>query len=310
MIVNDKKKKRLLVCTQAVDLDDPVLGFFHRWIEEFSRHFDALTVVCLKEGRRDLPANVRVFSLGKERGRVGKIRYALRFLSLIWRLRREYDAVFVHMNPEYFIVAGWFWKLFGKKTALWYTHKAVNPRLLVATLFANRIFTASKESFRLASRKVRIMGHGIDTDFFKPDPNAVRGEHWLSVGRLMESKRHDLAIRTAASARRPLRIAGEGPERERLEVLARELGTEVSFLGPLSREQLRDEYRTATLLIHRSETGSLDKVVLEAAACGCPVDTTNSALAALPLSPNYVQKHHSLQALIPRILSLYENPAS
>ena len=273
---------KLLICTQVVDKNDPVLGFFVRWIEEFAKHCE-----------------VEVISL-KDLGRGGRLLRA-------WRLLRrasagQYDAVFVHMNPEYVAAAGWLWKLRGQKTGLWYTHKSVNLKLRVAEKFADVIFTASKESFRLPSNKVRVVGHGIDTDFFCPDPGVVRTEHLLSVGRLMPSKRHDLAIRTAVEQGLALHIAGEGPERKNLEALAQKLGARVEFLGPLTQVQLRDEYRRATLLIHRSETGSLDKVVLEAAACGLPVDTTDPALGRLPLSPQYVREHHSLKNLIPAIL--------
>ena len=277
---------KLLICTQAVDVNDPVLGFFVRWIEEFKKHCE-----------------VEVISL-QDLGSRGRVRRAWRLLRLVWG--GEYDAVFVHMNPEYVVVAGWLWRLLGKKVALWYTHKQVNLKLRIATLFANTVFTASKESFRLQSKKVRVMGHGIDTDFFCPDAGVVRGDWGLSVGRLTPSKRHDLAIEWASQAARPLRIAGEGPERKNLEALARKLDVHVRLLGGLTQTQLLDEYRSAAVLVHRSETGSLDKVVLEALACGLPVDTTDRNLSVLPLDasdPTYVRKHHSLKRLVPAILA-------
>lgn len=296
---------RLLVVTQAVDKDDPVLGFFHRWLEAFSAEFDRIEVICLREGRHALPANVRVHTLGKEKG-AGRLFRAARFYMHLWKLRRAYDAVFVHMNPEYLALAGAWWRLAGKRAGLWYTHKSVDLKLRVAELWADVVFTASKESFRLPSAKVRVMGHGIDASFWTPDPTVFRGAALLSVGRLMPAKRHDLAIRVAREERVPLRIAGTGPEQQRLAALARELGANVTFLGSCGEETLRDEYRRAARLIHRSETGSLDKVVLEAAACGCPVDSTDPAIRALPLSPSYVREHHSLQSLIPRIKEAYE----
>lgn len=279
---------KLLICTQVVNQNDPTLGFFVRWIEEFKKYCE-----------------VEVISL-KDLGPGSKLMRAWRLLRLVSRL--EYDAVFVHMNPEYLIVVGWLWRLRRKRVALWYTHKAVNLRLRVAAFFVDVVMTASKESFRLKNKKVRVMGHGIDTDFFSPDPSVARGSVLLSVGRLMQSKRHDLAIRAAAGEGKVLHVVGEGPERRRLEELARELGARVRFLGGLNQTQLRDEYRTAERLIHRSETGSLDKVVLEAIACGLPVDTLDPALAALPLKhpdPRYIRKHHSLVRLIPAILALY-----
>lgn len=290
---------KLLICTQAVDNEDPILGFFCRWIEEFAKHCEKVTVICLREGNHSLPSNVEVISLGD----------ASR-LTRVWRLwrasiarRHEYNTVFVHMNPEYILAAGFLWRLMHKHITLWYTHKSVNLKLRIAVLFTHLVFTASAESFRLRTKKLQVMGHGIDTDFFSPNTDTVRGDWLLSVGRLMPSKRHDLAIRIAAREGKELRIAGEGSEREHLEALARELGARVRFLGALTQSQLRDEYRKASYLIHTSETGSLDKVVLEALACGLPVRTNDLALKVLEnVSPTYVREHHSLQRLIPAIL--------
>ena len=293
---------KLLIITQSVDSEDSILGFFVRWIEEFSKHTESVEVICLREGRHALPANVHVHSLGKERG-VSRLRYILDFYTSIWRLHHDYDTVFVHMNPEYIVLAGWWWRLSHKRISLWYMHKSVNLTLRIAAFFANIIFTGSKESFRLQSKKVQVMGHGIDTDFFSPDSSVTRGGWALSVGRLTKSKRHDLAIRLAKQENRALRIAGEGPERPALEALAHELGAQVQFLGGLTQVQLREEYRQAAYLVHTSETGSLDKVVLEALACGLPVRTNDAALKALENEgPSYVRAHHSLQNLIPAVI--------
>lgn len=293
---------KLLIITQVVDTEDPVLGFFVRWLEEFAKHAERVEIICLKSGRFNLPENVRVHSLGKEKRR-SRVGYLLNFYRYIWRLRHDYDEVFVHMNPEYVILGGPLWRLLHKRIALWYTHKSVNLRLRIAEAFSDIILTASKESFRLKSRKVRIMGHGIDTDFFSPDQSIVREDWALSVGRLMQSKRHDLAIRLAVQEGRSLRIVGEGPERPYLEVLAREIGAHVQFLGGMNQLQLRDEYRKAACLIHTSETGSLDKVVLEALACGLPIVTNDPALKHLETEDSqYVREHHSLRRLIPAIL--------
>ena len=290
---------RLLICTQAVDKNDPILGFFHRWIEEFAKHSEQVTVISLRKGEYTLPPNVRVYALGPG----NKLSRTMRFLRHIAVFRDEYSHVFVHMNPEYVVLGGLWWRIMGKRIGLWYSHKNVDLKLRLATLFSNIVFTASKESFRLRNAKVRIMGHGIDTDFFSPDPSVVRGGWALSVGRLMPSKRHDLAIRFALREGKELRIAGEGPERTHLGALASELGATVHFLGGISQLQLRDEYRKAAYLIHTSETGSLDKVVLEALACGLPIRTNDPALKSLEAEgPRHVREHHSLGRLIPAIL--------
>ena len=292
---------KLLIVTQAVDTGDSVLGFFVRWIEEFAQHCEKITVICLRKGEYALPDNVEVIALGK----VPRLARAAQLWNICTSCRSEYDTVFVHMNPEYIAAAGWLWKLMHKRVALWYTHKSVNLKLRIAAAFSDIIFTASKESFRLNSPKVRVMGHGIDTEFFSPDPSITRGGWMLSVGRLTKSKRHDLAIGVAADVGKELRIIGDGPERKNLEALARELGARVRFLGGLSQTQLRDEYRRASYLIHTSETGSLDKVVLEALACGLPVRTNDPALKALEdANPAYIREHHSLARLVPAILEI------
>ena len=315
---------KLLILTQKVDRDDPTLGFFHRWIEECAKHCERVTVICLQKGKHNLPENVRVLSLGKEEN-ASRLRYLGRLYRYVWNEQKNYDAVFVHMNPEYIVLCGLLWRILGKKIGLWYVHKSVTLKLRLATLLTHRIFTASLESFRLRSAKVSITGHGIDTDFFTPDVHVAREQHVLSVGRLSKIKRHDLAIQATALAKRELRIVGEGPERGNLESLAQKLGARALFLGGLTQTQLRDEYRKAAYLVHASETGSLDKVVIEALATDLAVITTadtykNFPVRAVGATPESVadalgvqrensdrvtiiRENHSLQRLIPAIMS-------
>ena len=145
---------KLLIVTQKVDINDSNLGFFHRWIEEFAKHYERVEVICLEKGKYNFSRNVFVSSLGKEDGR-GRIFRLIRFLHLVNILR--YDRVFVHMNPEYVILGGPIWHILGMKVAFWYTHKAVNLRLRLAVRIADVIFSASRESFRLATMKFKIL---------------------------------------------------------------------------------------------------------------------------------------------------------
>ena len=113
---------KLLILTQKVDRTDSVLGFFHTWLVEFSKRAELVTVIALEVGEYQLPQNVTVTSLGKELG-VSKVVYLWRLFSTVIGQQKKYDAVFVHMNPIYVVLCGWFWKLTGKKIALWYTHR-------------------------------------------------------------------------------------------------------------------------------------------------------------------------------------------
>lgn len=287
---------KILIITQKIDRNDSVLGFFCRWVEEFSKHCEQVTVIALGVGVHNLPKNVRVFSLGKERG-TSRFGYLYNFYWLIWHERKNYDVVFVHMNPEYVMLGGILWKILRKKIALWYTHKVVSWYLRVAEKISNDIFTASKESFRLPSKKLYVTGHGIDTDLFSPAPILPVKMVILNVGRISRTKQqldvikifeHILKIFPDSS----LHIVG-GPllsddEDYRDEIQAyislHRLGERVSLLGAIPNYKMPDIYRQASVLINLSRTGSLDKDVLEAIACGVPVVTTNEAFREI-LSP-------------------------
>ena len=268
---------KLLILTQKVNKNDQNLGFFHAWIEEFSKHVDRLTVVCLEEGEHDLPQNVQVYSLGKESG-TSKFGYVSNFYDYIFSLRKQYDAVFVHMNVEYMILGGLFWKLMKKKVGLWYTHKHVGLRLRLAEKLTDFVMSASKESFRLPSKKLNVMGHGIDTDFFKPTTGAKNERlRVVSVGRLSPSKDYETLLSAIAGLvdagldvevslvggpvtkedisyeKKLKKQAGQGTLKDR-----------VTFHGPVSHEQVPNYLREADLFVNMSNTGSLDKAILEA----------------------------------------------
>ena len=51
---------------------------------------------------------------------------------------------------------------------LWYTHRQAHLILRLATRVSTRVTTAGRDSFPLATDKLRVLGHGIDTDFFTP----------------------------------------------------------------------------------------------------------------------------------------------
>ena len=156
---------KLLVITQKVDEHDSNLGFFLVWLKTLATRFEDITVICLEAREYQLPDNVTVLSLGKEH-RLSQWQYLRRLYTYIWQYRHDYDHVFVHMNPEYVILCGLLWRLWNKKILLWYTHKSVDIKLRIAEFLVTKIFTASKESFRLRSNKLQVMGHGIDVTLF------------------------------------------------------------------------------------------------------------------------------------------------
>ncbi len=289
---------KLLIITQKVDVDDPILGFFHRWIQEFAKHCESIVVICLYEGKHDLPNNVRVLSLGKENGQ-SRFKYIWNFYKYIWSERKNYESVFVHMNPIYVVLGGIFWRLAGKKISLWYTHKHVDLKLRMAEKIVHTIFSASKESFRLKSDKLRIMGHGIDTDLFKPSRFEQKHLYTiLSVGRISNTKNQLLMIEALHLLRErdfnaELIIVGDSitesdilykKELER-EIDLYNLNNVVKMTGSIKPSEIIPYYQNSDLFINLSSTGSMDKAILEAMACGINVLSSNEAFKnILPLS--------------------------
>ena len=117
----------------------------------------------------------------------------------------------------------------------------------------------------------------VKPNFVSPDPGEreLAGEYALFVGRLSREK--GLSTLLQAWRRLPqhyrLDIAGDGPERERLESQARENGlSNVQFRGRLSHEDTITAIKGARCLIVPSrwyETFGMS--IAEAFACGTPV---------------------------------------
>lgn len=271
---------RLLICTQIIDKEDPGLGFFHRWVEIFAEECELVEVICLREGIHTLPRNVVVNSLGKEHG-ASRLKYLYRLYKTIWLKRHEYDAVFVHMNPEYVVLGGLVWRLLGKRIGLWYTHRAVNPKLRIATALMHQGFTGSKESFRIDTPKVLVTGQGVDTSVFLPAEE--RGERPLTllvVGRISPIKNLELAIETLIEVRKTnpavLRIVGAPgkPEdvayEESIRALIKAKGLEdvALMVGGKDPEGVLYELQHADIFLHTSMTASADKTAVEAMAVG------------------------------------------
>ena len=285
---------RILIITQKIDINDDILGFFHGWLEKLAGKFKQLVVICLQKGDYDLPRNVKVLSLSKERGK-SKIKYLINFYRFIYRERKNYDTVFVHMNPIYITLGGLLWKLWHKKIVLWYTHKAVNLKLRIAEKLTNIIFTASKESFRLKSKKVVITGHGIDINIFKSIKSGDRRSaafQIVTIGRISPVKdcetlikAVDILVNQKNIKNLEVKIIGSPalPEDEVYlkglkELIKRKrLGQVLRFIGPKPNRDIIEFLQTADLFVNMSHTGSLDKAVLEAMACGLPILTCNEA---------------------------------
>jgi glycosyltransferase involved in cell wall biosynthesis len=145
----------------------------------------------------------------------------------------------------------------------------------VTRIATNSRYTAS-EIERVYHRQATVLTMGVPSALLQPLNVAAAGRFLLSVGALIPTKGHDLALRAAAAsaARPPVRIVAPRPappEQARLQALAYDLGIDATIQVGISDAELQALYTTATATLYLAEREPLGLVSLEAQACGCPV---------------------------------------
>jgi len=107
----------------------------------------------------------------------------------------------------------------------------------------------------------------VDTEKFHPAEKNQKGDYFLIVSRLVAYKKIDLAIKAFNQLKIPLKIIGEGNEKNRLKEMAK---GNIKFLGELTDQELLSYYQNCRALIFPQQE-DFGLVPLEAQACGKPV---------------------------------------
>jgi glycosyltransferase involved in cell wall biosynthesis len=178
-------------------------------------------------------------------------------------MRYAWDQFEAYFGPERVgaLASRWIYRPILTRLARWDASTAQR----VDRFVANSQHVAGRIR-RYYNRAATIVYPPVDTVFYHPSA-VTPGRHFLIVSALVPYKRIDLAMASCERLGAPLRIAGDGPERDRLE---RQAGANVTFLGRLSDEGLRDEYRCAAAVLMPGEE-DFGIVPVEAQACGTPV---------------------------------------
>lgn len=310
---------KVLMTTEKLDTNDSIFAFSHDWVKELALQVDQLTVIALSVGKYDVPSNVKVLSLGKEKNS-STIERIICFYKYIWQERKNYDAVFVHMNQIYVLLGGIFWRLWGKKIGLWYTHKKISMSLHVAVFLCHYVFTAAQESFNIHTSKKHVLGHGIETrTFLNTGRKKVFSSNTftiVSVGRITQIK--DLATLIFASkilldAGYLCRVRLIGPQvtkeddlyRKVLDQLMEKLVVEkdIVFVGGLSADEIKKELWQADVSVNLCPTGGLDKAVIESVCAGLHTFVANKAFreSFKEDSESYIFDYKSPQSLAQKI---------
>lgn len=187
-----------------------------------------------------------------------------------------------------------------KSALLRAVYRKIYERSLL-TVAVSRYTRQQLIEFRVPADRIRVVYPGVSCARQDPPTRGVRREASANsmcvlgtCGRLIRRKGHDTVLRALPAISEQhsgieYRIAGDGPERESLECLARELGVaeRVRFLGRIDANDLGDFYRSLDLFVMPSRQDSLSGhvegfgiVYLEAAAHGVP--SVGSATGGVP----------------------------
>ena len=219
----------------------------------------------------------------------------------------------------------------------WFTYKFSNF-INVATE-VDKNFVINK--FKISEDKIKVRPNWIDCKEFSPS-FAKRNNHLLAVGRLNKQKNLSLLFKSLEVSGHRLDLVGQGELYEQLVSEAVDLGLDVKFLGKIPNDKMPELYQSCKIYIISSYYEGNPKSLLEAMACGCAVigtkvsgirelinhdktglvvngdskslkDAINSLLSNEEkrkfLAENaceYVRKYHSLEVIIKKEISLFE----
>lgn len=188
------------------------------------------------------------------------------------------------------------------KRAAWrsfWTHLSA-PLLSAVVTIARSQTDVCAERLRIPRRKLHLIYNGVELERFSPDrvSGSVREEFSIpsdallvgTVGMLRPEKAHHVFLRAADIIRRGndrvrFMLVGDGPERERLEALASELGLTdvVAFAG--GRSDIPEILSALDLFVLPSDTEAFPVSVLEAMAMEKPVVSTDVGSVSEAVSP-------------------------
>lgn len=273
------------VC-KAVDETSSTVANQVRWIRALAgnQRVGSVLVLAARRGPAELPPNVAVRTFGSN----GWPRTILGFWRQAGRLRPGgTDFFFVAQGGPYPALLLPFKLVLRRPLYQWKAHPHVSARMrFYARWCDDLVFTATAGSFPMRLEKVKVVGHGIDTELFSYQGGDRSGD-LVALGRIAPVKRIEVAIRALAECRDrfglDVKLDVVGPCLQRDEEyrrglidLAERLGLAdlVRFRGAVRHDEvpaLLGRYRAS---INFSRT-AFDKAAGETMATGTPVITSN-----------------------------------
>tara|TARA_Y100000590_G_scaffold166700_1_gene190879 strand:- start:2222 stop:3289 length:1068 start_codon:yes stop_codon:yes gene_type:complete len=274
------ESKKLLILNLGIDSNDTSLGFTHTWINELKNEYPIIDVITMRLGKNDLGEDVGIYFVNKNNKKLTKFQQIkkIRYLFNEVLSKTNYDHCFAHMSPLLLVLGARKLRKKGIESTLWFTHPGPNYGvkrivLYLAMLSAKKIVTASDNSFPYKTKKLNVIGHGIDfSRFEKREVDKI--EKFLYLGRISESKKvhtiveNFLRFNEANQNNYSLTLIGgtlNNKDEKYLEKIKKIINgnQKIKLIGKVPHEKLGQVIKEFDCNINIANKGFFDKVVLE-----------------------------------------------
>lgn len=182
----------------------------------------------------------------------------------------------------------------------------------------------AEEAAKYTDKPFEITPFGVDTSLFRPRQRNHGEDFVVSIVKTLSAKYGiDVLLKAVAAVLeiRPdiplrVRIAGKGPDEQKLKALSHDLGLEerVEWLGFISQEKAAEVWADADVGVVSSlfSSESFGVAAVEAQACGTPVivsDISGLQEATAPGKSSLVFMRGNCCDLAACIIELYDNPS-
>jgi len=165
---------------------------------------------------------------------------------------------------------------------------------------------------RYYNREAGVIYPPVDTGFYSPDDSVAPENFVLIVSALVPYKRIDVAIEASRLSGTPLRIVGDGPEREGLYRQISDLDQKFRGLIPGTFDCLEQLLEAADLLAAPGEHSVPPLAMLQSLAAGLPVVAADTPAAREVVAHQRTGRLHlpgDFKAIAAHISELFEQPA-
>lgn len=276
-----------------------------RWVSSLSKKGIDIVLFSLTDCKDKFYNDferIKIFGLGKDSK--DSILSKLRYLTVVSKLKsvikeEKPDILHAHYASSYgllgalaknkeipYIISVWGSDVYDFPNITPFGKQIIRYNLSKADHILSTSHVMAKETKKYTDKPIVITPFGVDVELFKPSTHKESEEFVIGNVKTLRPKygidvlikAADIVFKNNPDKKIRLDIYGEGPQKEELVELTKELGIEdkVNFKGFVQNTLLPDVYNSVSVSVSVSDSESFGVVAVEAMACGCPVVTSDA----------------------------------